>query len=133
MPKATIEVVTFAKDRRGFVLEPLVSESIAAQKNAHVVMTKPGGIRGNHYHEHGTEVAVVVGPGFARLREDGVVRDVQVPAGEAYRFILPPRVSHAFQNTGTGTMLLIAFNTTMFDATKPDVIPDALISNPAPA
>lgn len=131
--KATVEIVKFPKDPRGFVIEPLAAESIAAQKNAHVVMTEPGGIRGNHYHEQGTEVAVLVGPGLVRLREDGVVRDVQVPSGEAYRFILPPRVGHAFQNTGTERMLLIAFNTVMFDTAKPDVIPDSLISNPSPA
>ena len=131
--KATVEVVKFFKDHRGFVLEPLAAESIADQKNAHVVMTEPGGVRGNHYHERGTEVAVVVGPALVRLREDGATRDMQVPAGEAYRFTLPPRVSHAFQNTGESMMLLIAFNTVMFDAAKPDVIPDILIARPATA
>jgi UDP-2-acetamido-2,6-beta-L-arabino-hexul-4-ose reductase len=133
MPTATIEVISFPKDRRGFVLEPLAAELIATQKNAHVVITEPGGIRGNHYHEHGTEVAVVVGPALVRLREDGVTRDVHVPAGDAHRFTLPPGVSHAFQNTGDGRMLLIAFNTVMFDAANPDVIPDALIANPPSA
>jgi len=133
MPKATVEIIKFPKDRRGFVLEPLVSESIAAQKNAHVAMTEPGGIRGNHYHEHGTEVAVVVGPALVRLREDGVIRDVNVPEGEANRFMLPPRVAHAFQNTGTKAMLLIAFNTVVFDPAKPDVIRDELIASTPPA
>ena len=128
--KASVEVVKFPKDQRGFVLEPLAVELIAAQKNAHVVMTEPGCIRGNHYHEHGTEVAVVVGPALVRVREDGVLRDITVPPGEAYRFTLPPRVSHAFQNTGTGPMLLVAFNTMAFDAAKPDVISDGLISRP---
>ena len=129
--KATMEVVKFFQDHRGLVLEPLAADAIAAQKNAHVVMTEPGGIRGNHYHERGTEVAVIVGPALVRLREEGVIRDVQVPGGEAYRFTLPPRVSHAFQNIGASTMLLIAFNSAMFDAAKPDVMPDVLIQGPA--
>lgn len=131
--KATVETVTLFKDHRGFVLEPLAAESIANQKNAHAVVTEPGGVRGNHYHEHGTEVAVVVGPALVRLREDGATRDVQVPAGQAYRFTLPPRVSHAFQNTGASLMLLMAFNTVMFDAAKPDMVPDTLIEKPATA
>ena len=133
MPKAIVEAVTFPKDRRGFVIEPLASESIAAQKNAHVVMTEPGGIRGNHYHEHGTEIAVVMGPALVRLREGGVIRDMNVPEGEAYRFTVPPGVAHAFQNTGSNPMLLIAFNTALFDAAVPDVIADILIPKPGPA
>jgi UDP-2-acetamido-2,6-beta-L-arabino-hexul-4-ose reductase len=133
MAKANIEIVSFPQDQRGFVLEPLGADLIAAQKNVHVAMTEPGAIRGNHYHEHGTEIAVAVGPALVRLREDGVIRDVNVPAGEAYRFTLPPRVGHAFQNTGTKTMLLVAFNTAVFDAARPDVIRDTLIPNPGPA
>lgn len=133
MAEASIEIVNFPQDQRGFVLEPLGADLIAAQKNVHVAVTEPGGIRGNHYHEYGTEIAVVMGPALVRLREDGAIRDVNVPAGEAYRFTLPPRVAHAFQNTGKTTMLLIAFNTVVFHATKPDVIRDVLIPNPAPA
>jgi UDP-2-acetamido-2,6-beta-L-arabino-hexul-4-ose reductase len=127
MARATIEIVRFPTDERGFVFEPLAANIIASQKNVHAAITAPGAIRGNHYHEHGTEVAVVVGPALVRLREEGVLRDINVPAAEAYRFTLPPLVAHAFQNTGASPMLLIAFNTTVFDPARPDVIRDTLI------
>lgn len=128
MPQATIEELPFPSDPRGFVIEPLDAERLPEQRNVHVVWSEPGAIRGNHYHEHGTEVSVVMGPALVRLREDGMIRDVTVPDGAAYRLMLPPRVSHAFQNTGTKPTLIMAFNTAVFDRVKPDVIRDALIS-----
>lgn len=127
MPKAIIEKVEFPTDARGLVIEPLDAERLPQQRNVHIVLTAPGGIRGNHYHERGTEVSVLIGPALVRVREDGMLRDITVPVGEAYRLTFPPRVSHAFQNTGTGPLLAMAFNTTIFDKANPDVVRDVLI------
>ena len=127
MPQATSEPIRNARDARGLVFEPIGVEAIAAQRNVHVVLTEPGGIRGNHLHHHATEITVVLGPALVRLREDGQVRDVNVPAGETWRFTLPPGVSHAFQNSGTQPLLLVAFSTSAFDPANPDVIRDLLI------
>lgn len=124
---ATVEPIAFPTDQRGLVFEPLDAVAIGRQRNVHVVLTEPGAIRGNHFHELSTEIAVVLGPALVRLRENGVVRDVIVPGGSAYRFTFPPRVSHAFQNTGSASMLIVSFNTAPFDRNCPDVIRDALI------
>lgn len=126
--RARVEPVTIHADPRGLVLEPAGPAELPAQRNAHLVTTNPGAVRGNHYHERGTEIAVVVGPCRVRLRESGALRDVEVPPGEAWRFTFPPRVSHAFQNTGTVPMLLVAFNTEAYDAAHPDVVRDVLIA-----
>ena len=127
MAKVTVEVVRCSRDVRGFVFEPIGPELLPLQKNVHVVMTESRGIRGNHYHQHGAEIALVAGPALVRLREDGQVRDAHVPDGETHRFTIPPGVAHAFQNTGAKSMLLVAFSTTVFDAAHPDVIRDELI------
>ena len=127
MAKVTVELVRCSRDARGFVFEPIGSELLPRQQNVHVVMTEPRGIRGNHWHRHGTEIALVAGPALVRLREEGQVRDLQVPDGETHRFTIPPGVAHAFQNTGTAPMLLVAFSTTVFDAAHPDVVRDELI------
>ena len=127
MTIATIEEIVFPSDTRGLLFEPLDAERISTQKNVHVVVTQPGAVRGNHFHEHSTEIAVVLGPGLVRLREAGVIRDVEVPGGKAYRFTLPAGVSHTFKATGTAPMLLVAFNTALFDPKNPDVIRDVLI------
>lgn len=127
MPQVVSEQVRCARDARGLVFEPIGVEAIAAQRNVHVALTEPGGIRGNHFHHHATEITVVLGPALVRLREDDQIRDVNVPAGETWRFTIPPGVGHAFQNTGTQPMLLVAFSTSVFDAANPDVIRDVLI------
>lgn len=126
MPVTVVPLGVFA-DRRGALVEPLEPGRLHAQRNVHLVLTQPRAVRGNHFHEHGTEVATVFGPGLVRLREDGRLRDVHVPAGEAYQFTLPPGVSHAFQNTGTAPMAIVTFNTHAHDPTAPDLVRDVLI------
>jgi dTDP-4-dehydrorhamnose 3,5-epimerase-like enzyme len=125
--RVEIETLTVHGDPRGVVVEPAEAAMLPAQRNVHLVVTAPGAVRGNHYHERGTEIAVILGPARVRFRENGALRDVEVPAGAAYRFTIPPRVSHAFQNTGTAPMLLVAFNTEAFDRDHPDVFRDVLI------
>jgi dTDP-4-dehydrorhamnose 3,5-epimerase-like enzyme len=124
-----VERVQFSVDARGLVIEPITEGCIAAQRNAHAVLTEPGGIRGNHYHQRGTEICVVLGPALVRVREGGVVRDCCVPEGEAFRFTFPPGVAHAFQNRGPRTMFLISFNTVPHDPARPDVVRDVLIES----
>lgn len=122
-----IEKVPFFADARGWVIEPISEQQISAQRNTHVALTAPGGIRGNHFHHHATEVFVLVGPGLVRWREGGVVQDVNVPEGEAVRFTVPPGIAHAIKNTGPRPMILMAFSSQPHDRANPDTIRDVLI------
>ena len=126
-PRATIDVLRLAADARGLIFEPLGAEGLPAQRNVHVVITAPGAGRANHYHERGTEVLVVLGPALVRLREGSAWRDVRVPPGEAWRFLIPPFVGHAIQATGDAPLLTVGFNTVEHDPAAPDVVRDALI------
>lgn len=125
--RITIEPITFPSDARGLVLEPIGPDVLPSQRNVHLTLTEPGCVRGNHYHERGTEVSVVLGPALLRYREGGEVRDFDVPAGRAYRVTIPPGVAHAFRNTGAGPLLMIGFNTVAHDPERPDVVRDVLI------
>ncbi len=125
--KTLIEPIRTHRDPRGAVFEPVDVAHIAPTRNVHVVLTEPGFVRGNHRHLVGTEISVVTGPAQVRLKEDGVVRDVAVPAGETWRFTIPPGVTHAFRNPGPGTMLLIGFNTELHDPGRPDAIREELL------
>jgi UDP-2-acetamido-2,6-beta-L-arabino-hexul-4-ose reductase len=122
-----IEPVRTHRDARGALFEPLDEAGLAAQRNTHVVLTAPGGVRGNHRHIAGTEVSVVVGPASVRLKENGVVRDVEVPDGETWRFTIPPGVAHAYRNTGAGVMVLVAFNTLAHDPDRPDTVREEIL------
>jgi len=124
-----IEQVALHADGRGWVLEPINEQQIAGQRNTHVALTEPGAIRGNHCHHHATEVFVVIGPGLVRWRENGEVRDVHVPEGEAMRFTVPPGIPHAIQNTGSRPMVLMAFSSQPHDRANPDTVRDVLIES----
>ena len=121
-----IDAVTMHADARGAVFEPVSAVELGAQRNAHVVISEPGAVRGNHRHHVGHEVTVVVGPAVVRYREAGIVQEVLVPAGAAQRFRFPAGVSHAFRNPGPGVMLLASFNTEEHDPARPDLERDVL-------
>lgn len=126
-PSIIIEPIAFPTDARGLVLEPIGPDALPAQRNAHLVLTEPGCVRGNHYHVRGSEITAVLGPALFRYRDGDEVRDLHIPVGKAYRVIIPPGVGHAFQNTGAGLMTLIGFNTEVHDPACPDVVRDILI------
>ena len=123
-----IEKLEAKSDPRGSVWEPLSAGEIAAQKNCHVVITGPGGIRGNHFHKQGIEIATQRGPALVRFCDARGVCDVTVAEGEVYRFVFPPNCAHAFQNSGTTPNVLVSFNTVSFDPAAPDVFRQELIS-----
>ena len=112
---------------RGLVFEPLEKKSIDAQANSHVVISKPGSVRGNHYHLHGTETIAVMGPALLRFKEGIEIYDFEVPSNQVYKFVIPPKVTHAIKNIGTKDNTSIAFNTVPHNPQKPDVISDILI------
>lgn len=116
-----------AADERGVVFEPIAELEMTLQRNCHVVLSKPGAIRGNHLHHVGTEITAITGPADVHWRERGELRAVQVPAGEVWRFVFPPGVSHAFRGTGSGPMVIASFNTQPHDPARPDVSRDVLI------
>ena len=116
-------------DARGVVFEPLELEMIAAQRNTHVVISKPGVIRGNHYHLQGTETIAVVGPALVRIRQDENLRDIVVPEEKVYRFTFPPKIPHAIKNTGDRVNILVAFNTCEHDPENPDTVQEILIES----
>jgi dTDP-4-dehydrorhamnose 3,5-epimerase-like enzyme len=110
-----IEPVKTHHDARGSLFEPLSDAELAAQKNVHVVLTQPNEVRGNHVHLTAVETTSVVGPCRVRLKEIDVIRDVEVPAGEIWRFTIPPGVVHAYRNTGDTVMILVSFSTNLHD------------------
>jgi uncharacterized RmlC-like cupin family protein len=125
--RATAEPLSFPTDARGLVLEPLGPEQIPSQRNAHLVLTASGAVRGNHFHRVGTEVAVVLGPALVRYRDVDGRHDCAVEPGRAVRFVFPPGVPHAMLNTGTAPMVILSFNTEVHEPANPDVVREVLI------
>ena len=123
----TIERLRIAADHRGYVYEPLDAAGLHAQRNVHVVFTAPGEIRGNHFHESGSEVTSVSGPARVRFKTSSGVETHDVPEGETWRFTFPPRITHSFQNIGTQTMVIVSFNTEPHDPANPNTTRDVIL------
>ena len=79
--RVTIESIAPKCDVRGLVAEPLGSDLLPLQRNVHLVLTEPGHVRGNHFHERGTEVTLAFGPALFCYRDESEVREVRSPRG----------------------------------------------------
>jgi dTDP-4-dehydrorhamnose 3,5-epimerase-like enzyme len=107
-------------DSRGLVFEPLVLDDFPDQRNAHIVLSMPGVVRGNHYHTRGKETIAVLGPALVRFREKDEIKNVEIGPGQAYRFVFPPGTPHAIKNLGNQPNILMASNTVEHDPQNPD-------------
>jgi UDP-2-acetamido-2,6-beta-L-arabino-hexul-4-ose reductase len=114
-------------DSRGFVFEPLAAEAFSSQRNAHVVISDPGVVRGNHFHMKGEEKLAVVGPALVRVRDNDEIRDIEIPEGKVYSFTFPSGVAHAIRNLSNRPNVLVAFNTIDHDPENPDTMKDVLL------
>jgi dTDP-4-dehydrorhamnose 3,5-epimerase-like enzyme len=130
MPQGTrvlVQTVKSHRDARGSLFEPLTDAELAVQKNVHVVLTQPNEVRGNHVHRTAVETTSVVGPCLIRLKEAGVIRDLQVPPGEVWRLTIPPGVVHAYRNTGESLMVLVSFSTNLHDPAGADTVREQIL------
>ena len=118
-------------DPRGMVFEPLASEELAGMHNVHVAVTRPGHVRGNHYHSRGTEHMVVLGPATVRARVGDELQERHVPAGQAWRFTFPPGVAHAVRTAGDQPGVLVSFSDRAHDPADPDTVRDNLFPDSA--
>ncbi len=125
--RVSIEILRRSADARGQVFEPLDAAGLVEQRNVHVVTTHPGHVRGNHFHTMALEVTTVVGPARVRYREANGITTVDVPPDEVWRFTFPPGVTHAFQNTGPSSMLVVSFSSQPHDPQQPDTTRDVIL------
>jgi len=126
-PRAAVQSLKTHRDARGILFEPLTDTELTSQKNVHVALSYPNEERGNHLHHTAVEITSVVGPCLIRLKEAGIIRDIEVPAGEVCRLQIPPGVVHAFRNTGDSAMLLVSFSTNLHDPTGADTLREQIL------
>jgi dTDP-4-dehydrorhamnose 3,5-epimerase-like enzyme len=87
--------------------------------DVHLAATKPGAVRGNHYHLRRREAIVVLpGSSWSLHWDDGEGSSAQSRVFEGETAILvtvPPGSSHAVRNDGRCTLWLIAFSSEPYD------------------
>jgi hypothetical protein len=65
---------------------------------------------------------------LVRYRDANGVHNVHISAGTLYRFTFLPKVAHAYGALGPEPMLLVVFNTEIYDSQHPDMAPDYVLS-----
>jgi UDP-2-acetamido-2,6-beta-L-arabino-hexul-4-ose reductase len=90
-----------------------------------VNVTKPGIVKGNHWHHSKNEKFLVVsGKGIIRLRkiDNNEIFEYRV-SGEKLEVIdIIPGFTHNIENTGTTDLVTIMWANEAFDPKKPDTI-----------
>ncbi len=107
-------------DQRGSLAEFLKSSSMG---QIFVSRTKPGIIRGDHYHHTKTEKFLVLqGTAIIRFRhiDSDQVLEYRV-RGEDYRVLdIPPGYTHSIENVGQDELVTLFWASEIFDPEKPD-------------
>jgi UDP-2-acetamido-2,6-beta-L-arabino-hexul-4-ose reductase len=108
-------------DDRGSLAEFLKSPSAG---QLFVSRTRPGAIRGNHYHHTKAEKFFVVeGEGIVRFRRvDGTGEVLEYPvSGTDFRVVdIPPDYTHSIESVGSGELVVIFWASEIFDSEFPD-------------
>jgi UDP-2-acetamido-2,6-beta-L-arabino-hexul-4-ose reductase len=110
-------------DERGALAEFLKSTSGG---QLFISRTRPGAVRGNHYHHTKTEKFFVVeGQGIIRFRRvdgTGEVLEYAV-SGTDFRVVdIPPDYTHSIENVGSGEMVVLFWASEIFDPAAPDTL-----------
>lgn len=88
-----------------------------------VNVTKPGIIKGEHYHHSKVEKFLVVsGEGIVRFRKIGSKQILEYPLSESRMEVLdiPPGYTHHIENTGDTNLVTIMWTNEIFDQKQPD-------------
>jgi dTDP-4-dehydrorhamnose 3,5-epimerase-like enzyme len=111
-----VEIIDFKLlvDDRGWVAWP-VAEMRLEQKQVrrlHLPCLKPGAVRGNHYHIHNIEFALVLSGPCRALFEDnetGEKQEFLIPGDSPVLFKILPNVTHAFKNENSRDIYLLCY------------------------
>lgn len=92
-------------------------------------VTKPGVIKGNHWHHSKTEKFMVVcGEGIIRLRRlyDEPIIEYHVDEKDLRVVDIPAGYIHHIENTGNDVLVTLIWSNECFDPEKPDTYPQEL-------
>ena len=112
-----VEVTTLdvKKDERGWLAEIIRKEELVRNKEFGQFMVTtayPGYVKGNHYHTRKYEWYCVL-KGEAKLvlvdNNSGEREELILDERQLQTVRIPPHVSHAIKNTGTGMMYLLIY------------------------
>jgi UDP-2-acetamido-2,6-beta-L-arabino-hexul-4-ose reductase len=111
-------------DARGSLVELLKSP---ASGQIFVSRSRPGVVRGHHYHDTKVEkFCVVQGRAVIRFRHvlGGEVIPYEVSGEDLMVVDIPPGYTHSIENVGDGELVTLFWSSQIFDPARPDTYPE---------
>ena len=126
-PKHFPVFIDLKSDNRGFLFE-IVKENTGGQ--TFFSETKPGIVRGNHYHTRKIErFCVIKGEAIIRLRKlfSNEVVEYKVSGKSPVYVDLPTYYTHSIENIGNESLLTIFWTNEIFNPEDPDTFEELVI------
>jgi len=125
MKSVTVHETKLKEDNRGWVVWPFPDNILRGSvANVHIPLLKPGAIRGNHYHLHTREYAMVLAGPCRAVFTDTVTGEHEEMLFAGDRPVLlriEPGTAHAFKNEAAHDILLLCFDEKTGDSQDPDI------------
>lgn len=118
------------QDDRGWLIENESSVIRNAMKHFLVSVSKPGAVRGQHYHKNKKEWFIVIKGTAEVVFEDVNTKEstrIVVDGKEPKVIETFPLIAHAFKNIGKDEMYLVAIVNEPLDRKNPDTFPYKVI------
>ena len=118
------------EDNRGWLTENTLEKIMEESRHFFVSCSKPGIVRGNHYHKHKSEwfyvikgaCQIIIEDVETKKRQKKIIKDTDLSIIQVL-----PNQAHAFKNVGDGEMYLLALVNEVLDHHNPDTYDYKLI------
>jgi UDP-2-acetamido-2,6-beta-L-arabino-hexul-4-ose reductase len=115
-------------DERGFVIE-MLTNIVGGAKEVLYIVTAPGALRGNHYHESKKEVLCFLSGKATLAFEDNSTKEKKVFVIDADKkpsaVFVPVNVTHSILNSGVSNLVILEVSNQLYgenpDTFKKDI------------
>jgi len=125
--KYKVEELKPYSDKRGWFAEMLKEPELEKRiKQVSVASTKPGQVRGNHYHLNKTEWFMVVGGTAEFCLVDSTTEEkvcFRLSGKNPKVITVFPKIAHAIKNIGKKMIYFIEVDSAVYNHEKPDAVP----------
>lgn len=118
------------EDARGWLVENESSIVRDSMRHFFVSYSKPGIIRGQHYHKRKTEWFLIIKGEATVYFKDVKTKEsksIEVNGNKPEIIEINPMIAHAIKNTGRDNLCLVAIVSEPLDQRDPDTFPHVLI------
>ena len=125
MKGISVQEIKLSEDARGWVVWPMPESIIRGGRlsNVHIPLLKPEAIRGNHYHLHTVEYALILSGPCKAVFTDTATGETEQMSFDGEKPVLlriAPGITHAFQNEAPHDILLLCYDEKLRDTEAPD-------------